>query len=147
MSVTFNSTTPSPAAGKLNVGFQKDGSGNVSAEYTAPFDVPIFAPGVGANAQILLRVKLTRAVLFPASAANSYAAASTNATADTTFTLKKNGSSFATVKYSAGGAVGAFTQASDESFAAGDLLEVDGPATADATLADVGITLYGYRTS
>lgn len=110
-----------------------------------PFDVAVTAPGVGSNNQVLARIKLARAVTFPASATLSQAAASANATADTTFTLKKNGTAFATCKFSASGASGAFTQASDATFAAGDLLEIDGPATADATLADVGITLAGIR--
>jgi hypothetical protein len=110
-----------------------------------PFDVSVFAPGVGANNQKLLRAKLARAVTFPATAALSQTAASANATASTTFTLSKNGTSFATVNFAAAAAVGIWTQASDAVFAAGDLLEIDGPATADATLADVGITLAGVR--
>jgi hypothetical protein len=110
-----------------------------------PFDVAVFAPGVGTNNQKLLRVKLARAVTFPAGAALSLAEASANATASTTFTFTKNGTSFATVTYAAAAAVGTWTQASDAVFAAGDLLEIDGPATADATLADVGITLAGVR--
>lgn len=110
-----------------------------------PFDVSTFAPGLGTNSQILLRVKLARAVTFPASATLSQASASANATGSTTFTFKKNGSSFATVNYAAASSSGTWTQASDAIFAAGDLLEIDGPATADATLADVGLTLAGIR--
>jgi hypothetical protein len=110
-----------------------------------PFDVGVTAPGLGTNSQLLLRLKLARAVTFPAGAALSQAAASANATGSTTFTLKKNGTSFATINFAASAAVGTWTQASDAVFAAGDLLEIDGPATADATLADVGITLAGVR--
>lgn len=112
---------------------------------TKPFDVSVFAPGLGSNNQILIRVKLARAVTFPASATLSQASASAAATGSTTFTLKKNGASFATVNYAASSSSGTWTQASDAVFAAGDLLEIDGPATADATLADVGITLAGLR--
>lgn len=110
-----------------------------------PFDVSVFAPGLGTNNQILIRVKLARAVTFPSGASLSQATASANATSSTTFTLKKNGSSFATVNYASSSSSGTWTQASDAVFAAGDLLEIDGPATADATLADVGITLAGVR--
>jgi hypothetical protein len=146
MSVTFNSTTPAAAAGSKNITWQVDGSGNVSGEYVAPFDVPVFAPGVGSNNQKLLRIKLTRAVKFPAGAANSYATASAASTGAPVFSFSKNGgAAFATVTYTAS-ATGVWAQASDATFAAGDLLEVDGPATADGTLADVGITLFGYRT-
>lgn len=110
-----------------------------------PFGIGVFAPGVGSNAQVLLYIKLDRATIFPASAPNSYAVANTAATGSTTYTFKKNGSSFATVVFSASGTTGAWTQASDATFAPGDILELDGPATADATLANVGITLQGYR--
>lgn len=145
MSSNFNNTTPSAPAGSLNVSWQTDGGGNDSAYVVAPFDVPVFAPGVGTNNQKLLRVKLARAVKFPSGAANSQATASAASTGAPVFTFSKNGSSFATVTYTAS-ATGVWAQASDSTFAAGDLLEVDGPATADGTLADVGMTLFGYRT-
>jgi hypothetical protein len=112
---------------------------------TDGYDVDTFVPGLGSNNQILRRTKLTRAVTFPASATLSQATASAAATGSTTFTLKKNGTSFATVNYAASASSGTWTQASDAVFAAGDLLEIDGPATADATLKDVGITLAGIR--
>jgi hypothetical protein len=102
----------------------------------APFDFGVLlAPGV-ANNQVLLRLKLARAVTFPAGAL-SQEAASANATGSTAYTLKKNGTAFATVNFAAGAAVGIWTQAADAVFAAGDLIEIDGPATADATLEGV----------
>lgn len=107
--------------------------------------IGVFAPGVGSNAQVLLYLQMDRPCVFPASAPNSRATANTAATGSTTYTLKKNGVSFATVLFSASGTVGAWTQASDATFGAGDTLEIDGPVTADATLANVGITLQGYR--
>lgn len=108
-------------------------------------DIAVTVPGVGTNSQLLLRFKLTRAVTFLASAPLSQASASAAATGSTTYTLKKNGASFATVNYAASATAGTWTQASDAVFAAGDLLEIDGPATADATLADVGINLAGVK--
>lgn len=110
-----------------------------------PQTVGIFAGGVGSNAQVLLYLKLDRPCIFPASAPNSFAEASIAATGSTTFTFKKNGASFATVVFSGAGTTGAFTQASDATFVAGDIIELDGPGTADATLANIGFTLQGYR--
>jgi Protein of unknown function (DUF2793) len=110
-----------------------------------PFDVGVTIPGVGTNNQVLIHLKLARAVTFPASATLSTAHGGTAATGSTTFTFKKNGTSFATVNFAASGTSGTFTQASDSVFAAGDLLELLGPATADATLADFGINLAGVR--
>ena len=78
---------------------------------------------------------------FPAGAPHAKALASVNATADTTFTFKKDGTPFATLKYGLGTAVGVWTQVADAILVGGtDYLEVDCPATHDATLADVGIT-------
>jgi hypothetical protein len=112
---------------------------------TKPFDLGVTSPGVGTNSQVLIHLKLARAVTFPASATLSTAHAGTAATGSTTFTFKKNGTSFATVNFAASGTSGTYTQASDAVFAAGDLLELLGPATADATLADFGFVLAGVR--
>ena len=106
----------------------------------------MFIPGVGVNNQVCLYLKLAVGVKFPAGAASSYAVASVAATGSTVYTFKKNGSSFATTTFAGSGTTGTWTQASDSTFAAGDILEVDGPATADATLANIGLTLYGVRT-
>ena len=154
MSVTFNSTTPAAAAGSLNVVWQKDGSGNVSGEYTAPFDIPVYNKGVGANGDILFYGIPTRAIKFPSGAASSKAVAQVAATGTggtaATFTFKKGGSGFATCVFDSGvggGLVGTWTQASDATFnGTSDVLEVDGPATADATLANFSMILRGYRT-
>jgi hypothetical protein len=126
-----------------------DGLGGVtiaaSAATAQPVDIGVFNPGVGTNAQILLRLPMNRALTFPINAPNSNASASANATGNTTYTLKKNGVSFATVLFATGTAVGVWTQAAQATFAAGDVLEIDGPGTADATLANVGINLAGTR--
>lgn len=110
-----------------------------------PYDVAAFAPGLGSNAQKLLRIALPRAVKFPAGAALSTASASVGATGSTTYTFRKNGTPFATVNFAIAATTGVFTQAADETFAAGDILEIDGPGTADATLSDVGIVLAGVQ--
>ncbi|MGH9744737.1 MAG: DUF2793 domain-containing protein [Candidatus Acidiferrales bacterium] len=121
-------------------------SGATALVFSAkPFDVSVFAPGVGSASQKLIRVALARAVTFPSGASLSQAVASVAATGSTTFTLKKNGTSFATVNFAASASTGTWTQASDSTFAAGDILEIDGPGSADATLADIGITLAGIR--
>lgn len=121
-----------------------DGS-NYKTANARPLSLGIFMPGTGTNGQVLLYLIMDRACVFPATAPNSYATAAGAATGSTTYTLKKNGVSFATIVFSASGTTGAFTQASDAVFAPGDLFEVDGPATADASLANMGITLQGFR--
>ena len=128
--------TVSEAAGTVTIGLNQP-----------PFDVPAFVPGLGSTNQKLVRIPIARNVLFPAGAANSYATASAVAAASTTFTISCAGTPFCTVNFALGSSTGVFTQAADQAFAPGDLFEIDGPATPDATLADVGITLWGYRTS
>lgn len=109
------------------------------------FSFGIFMKGIGANSDVLFYAKLGRTVIFPASAPNALGVAGTAATGSTTYTFKKNGASFATAVFSAAGTTAAWTQASDAVFTATDILEIDGPATADATLANMGLTLQGYK--
>jgi hypothetical protein len=110
------------------------------------FDVTVFSPGLGSNAQVLAKFIPTRTCIFPAGAPKSTGAATANATANTVYTFKKNGTSFATIQFNAGGVTYTWTQAADASFnGTTDIFELDGPATADTTLTDVGITLQGYR--
>lgn len=121
-----------------------DGSGYKTG-MARPYDIGVFANGVGTNNQILVRFKVVRGAIFPAGAPNAQATASANATGSTTYSFKKNGSVFATAVFGAGSSTGTWTQASDAVFAPGNLFEVDGPATADATLSDVGLTLQGFK--
>lgn len=148
MAITFNSTTPAAPAGSANITWQKDMSGNVSG-YVGPGSPQIFGvflPGVGSNNQVCFYLSLAQAVTFPSGAAASTAEAKTAATGSTTYTLSKNGTPFATIVFSGSGTTGTFTQVSDAVFAIGDILEIDGPSTADATLANIGIALAGLRT-
>jgi hypothetical protein len=110
------------------------------------FPLIVFVPSIGTNAQILMRNSLSIGVTFPAGAPLSYATASAPATLSTTYTFSKNGTQFASVTFAPASAVGVYTQAANTTFVAGDLIEIDGPATADATLANVGLTFMGVRT-
>jgi hypothetical protein len=109
-----------------------------------PMDIAAFIPGVMSNAQLLLRYMVLRAFSIPTNAAGSYVKSSANATADTTITFKKNGASFGTSTIPTGDDDGAHTVTAT-SFAVGDILSIEGPATADATVADVAISLKGSR--
>ena len=111
-----------------------------------PTDLIFGFEGVGSNTQIVVAPRLGFGIKFLALAAASWATASANATADTTYTLSQNGVPFATIKFPAGQKEGAFTQAADVTFVPGDKLQCDGPAVADVTLEDVWITFEGTRT-
>lgn len=114
---------------------------------TKPFDVHAFYPGVPTASAKVLRVPVARAVNFAANFAGSYAKASANATGSTVFDIQKNGSSIGSATFAAGAASATFTTSggTSQSLAAGDVLAIVAPATADATLADIGFALAGTR--
>lgn len=96
--------------------------------------------GKPSNGQVIL-IPITRALTLPADAAGSLANADVAATADTDITVAKNGTSIGTVRFTAAGTTGSFIGVAVTSFVAGDRLSFVFPATADMTLADIGIAL------
>lgn len=115
-----------------------------AAEAGDTFSVGVFVASAS-NAQVLLYLPMDRPALFQSAAPNSLAQCKVSPTASTTYTLKKNGTAFATVTFAAGKNQGLFSQSFDTIFNVGDILEIDGPATADGTIAGIGITLQGVR--
>lgn len=156
--VTGNSTVTGTlgVSGALTVssgGATVTGNSTVTGTLTAtsftatngwPYDLFVFYPGVLANSAVLLRHVAVRAWSLPTNASGSALSAGTAATGSTTLTLKKNGSSIGTAVVSASGTTAAFTVTAT-SFAATDVLTVEGPGTADATLANVALSLLGTR--
>lgn len=114
---------------------------------TQPFDVVAFYPGIPTASAKIYRAKFARAVTFAANFSGSQFAASANATASTVFDIQKNGVSTGSCTIAAAGTTPTFasTGGAAVSFAAGDLLTILAPATADATLADPAFTLAGTR--
>lgn len=72
--------------------------------------------------------------------ANCVAKSLVAATASTTFTIKNNGVSIGTVVFAAAASTGTVT-ITTAAVVAGDFLTLHGPAGADTTLSDVGVTL------
>ena len=110
------------------------------------YDIAGFISGVPANSQVILRLPMIRAVTFDVNLALSRASAGTAATASTTFNIAKNGTNFGTMVFAIGGTTASFVAATPPAFAAGDVLTVTGPASADATLANIGFILAGRVT-
>ena len=115
------------------------------AEGEVAYDVAFYISGSPAGSAEVLRIPMTRAVRFPASMTGSDGDAGAAATASTTFTFRKNGSSFATANFAASATAPTWTAATATDFAIGDVLTVDAPASADATLANIGFNLKGTR--
>ena len=105
-------------------------------------------PWVGTipSGQEVFRHEFSRAVTFPPTFSNPPASVAKLGTATTnplTIQLKKNGTNDGTIAFSAGGTVGTVTL--NDSFVAGDVLSAFGPTPADATAADLTVTLEGSR--
>lgn len=126
-----------------------DGTNVVEYAYVVtavePFDVGCTVAGTPGNAQECLRIPMVRDVSFPASMTGSQSKAGTASTGNVAFSVKKNGTEFATITFNTT-ATGVFAAASATSLTAGDQLTIVAPATADSTLADIGIMLKGTRT-
>jgi hypothetical protein len=118
-----------------------DGTANI----TQPFDVHAFYPGIPTDAAVVLRIPVARAVTFADDFSGSYGKASAASTGTAAFDVLKNGSSVGTITFTSSATATFVTAAGSLSLAAGDVLSITAPATADATLADVGIVLAGTR--
>lgn len=116
------------------------GSGNVRA-FATMYDVAFYFPGSPEGDALISRIVIPRACYLPSGATSSRADAAAAATGSTTLTIRNDATDIGTIVWSAAGTTGAFTVAADRTFAAGDVLSVVAPSTADATLADISITL------
>ncbi len=144
--LTGNPTAPTQSAGNNSTRLATTAyvDAAVIAMAGAPFDIGLYIEGVMTNGENVLRYVFNRAMTLPVSLTGSHASANTASTGTVSFTLKNNGSSIGTITFT-GSATGTFTFASPVTFAAGDILTIIAPATADATLADVNINLAGTR--
>jgi hypothetical protein len=115
----------------------------------ADYIIGVTQPGVTGAAQKLLVHKLPHAITLPASLAGSSATALVAATASTAFVLAyvRSGSTttIATFTFAAAGTVATISGVVIPTLAAGDVLTISGPATADATLADIGFSILASK--
>lgn len=152
----LNDTIPAAPSGSVNVRWQKDGNDpeNISAyvpSATNLYDVTWALPGPPFVGVTYLVIPFRLVANYAANFANSSGRCLTNPAATATFTLKKltAGGVLSTIGTFVISTSGVFTFASTgglaQSFAIGDSLLIVTPSPADATLADVAITLAGSR--
>ena len=107
---------------------------------------PAFAAFVGGKptaSEVVALIAVPVACTLPAGLTGSIVKAGVAATASAALSVRKNGSQFGTATFAAAGTTATLAVASATTFAAGDLLSIVAPASADATLADIAITLVG----
>jgi hypothetical protein len=109
----------------------------------AAYGIVLFYPASPIADELMLLHVLTQQVVFRAGLARSKAVSVTGATAETVFSLKHDNTEKATITFAAGQSVGTFTAAADFTIPVGGKFTVHAPATADATLADISITVEG----
>lgn len=134
------STSGTIILGSTNLTFMKV---LTTAAPTIPYDVGTFFSGKPTASEKVIALKTATAFTLAASLEGSLVAATTAATASTVFTLKKNGTQVNTITFAAAGTTATFGAFGAVTFAIGDVLTVEAPATPDATLADIMITLKG----
>lgn len=105
------------------------------------YDITGFVPGRPMGSELVLKFVAVRALTLADDFAGSEAHAEAAATAETVFDVAKNGVAVGTITFAIAGDTGTFaTTGGACALAAGDRLEVYGPAVPDATLADIAIT-------
>lgn len=150
--VSSNDTTRGYLNGKLVAGSNitlTEGNDGGNETLTIALDaqphiVALFLPGLPAAEATVAVHYVTVAFSLPASLTGSRGGAEVAATAETVFSLRKNGTEFGTATVAASGTTVSFAAASETVFAIGDKLSVISPAQ-DDTLADLGISLRGSR--
>jgi hypothetical protein len=111
----------------------------------APFDIVVYFPGQPEAAERLLKLEVARGFSLPADLAGSRGHADTAATAEAVFTILKNGAAAGSVTFAASSHDAAFSLAGGLTLVPDDRLELVAPATQDATLAGLALTLIGTR--
>lgn len=127
---------------KVNAGANGLEFGTVSG---ADIEVATFVGGKPGNSELVNVFVAAGAFSLPSGLTGSSASAGTAATAAASITITKNGASIGSVNFAAGQTVGTFTFTAQTAFSAGDRLGFVAQATADATLADIAVTLKGAR--
>lgn len=121
------------------------GPGNGPILAPAPYLITCTWDGVIPSSTVLVRHPAANGVpFFFNGLGDSAGVADTPAAATATFSVKKNGVQFGTMVFATGATFATFT-GTPTSFQYPDVLKVVAPASPDATLADIGFTLKGFR--
>jgi hypothetical protein len=108
-----------------------------------PYDFSWRKEGQPAANEVVFRQVLPRRVRLDADFAGSVGLAGTTAAADADFDVRQNGTSIGTIRFTAGATASTFIAANAVTLDSADVLTVVAPASLDASLADLAVTLAG----
>jgi hypothetical protein len=105
------------------------------------YDFTGFVSGKPAASAVVFFTKAGRSFIIPAGLGSTQVEARVAATAQTVFTLNKNGTAFGTITFAPGAIIPTLSAINITTFVPGDKFTIVAPATADATLADIAMTI------
>jgi hypothetical protein len=112
---------------------------------TLPYDIAVYVPGTFTSGMVCSEINSVRSFSLPAGLSGSIATLDVAATADTVFSIQKNGAEIGTISFAADATAGIFSMASTASFNRGDTLKVIAPLSPDATAVGLSLSLLGSR--
>lgn len=112
---------------------------------TLPYDIAVYVPGTFTSGMVCSEINSVRSFSLPTGLAGSIATLDVATTADSVFSITKNGAEIGTISFAAGNTTGILAMASTASFNRGDTFKVLAPLSPDATAAGISLSLLGSR--
>ena len=116
-------------------------AGTVQGLIQVPYSISGGISGAIGASQYVMFFLADRAINIPANFAGSLSKVLTAFTSAATYTIYHNGVSAGTISFSASGTVGTFSTSTAFTLAIGDSLTIEAPSTADATAANLALTI------
>lgn len=108
------------------------------------YDIGTYIDNRPSSSEVIIRYAMPYTVTFPANLTSSVAKSTVAANSISDFSVQKNGITFGYIRFDAGSNVATFNTTAN-TFSSGDVLALIAPATIDANLANISITLSATR--
>lgn len=146
LKVTGSSATPLNLGPRSTVLVVADETDLLDGE-SRVYDVSSFYNGVPGNGEVIFKMRFPRRVTFPENFLGSKGVPVTVATANANFDIKRNGVKVGTMQFGTGASTPNFSDdlGGPITFVEDDVMDIQAPGSADATLANFGFTFVGVR--